>query len=135
MCNNALLAKVWNKCNSKSENNINSNKTTAFDILDMPIEIDESPYMFTEEELEYSGVDFLNEEFLVTSSDEMEIPMFNSSSVADSNNLDEVDSKNASTNTSDLVDNAIEIKVVKENKETNQNIQTKNLSLNLTNLG
>lgn len=62
-----MLAKIRNECNSKSDDNIITNyKTTQeFNILNMPIEIEGSTFMFTENELELSGNEELNEESLV----------------------------------------------------------------------
>lgn len=68
MRNNTLLAKIWNECNNKSENNTICDSTTApFNILDSPIEIEGSTFMFTENELGYSGVDVFNENNIIDS--------------------------------------------------------------------
>lgn len=93
--NNTLLAKIWNECNSKSDDTIITSykKTQEFNILDMPIEIEGSTLMFTDNELELSGIEVLNEESLLTNSENY---------IIDSNvenfNLDLVVEKNVCSN-------------------------------------
>jgi len=141
--NNTLLAKIWNECNSKSDDNIITNyKTTQeFNILDMPIEIEGSTFMFTENELELSGIEELNEESLVTNSEnyimDSNIDNFNLDLVEKKNvcsnifgnvknstnllyNVDKVDSENIY----EEVENTIKLSGVIQNKETDN--QTKN---------
>jgi len=68
-------------------------KTQEFNILDMPIEIEGSTLMFTDNELELSGIEVLNEESLLTNSENY---------IIDSNvenfNLDLVIEKNVCSN-------------------------------------
>jgi len=70
--NNALLAEIWNECDSRSDDTIITSykKTQEFNILDMPIEIEGgSTLMFTDNDLELSGIEVLNEESLLTNSE------------------------------------------------------------------
>lgn len=49
MSNNPILANILIECNDKSENNTICDSTTvAFNILEMPIEIEGLPFTFTE---------------------------------------------------------------------------------------
>ncbi|KAL4153169.1 hypothetical protein QTP88_001002 [Uroleucon formosanum] len=100
--NNTLLAKIWNKCDSRSDDTIiiSYKKNQEFNTLDMPIEIEGSTLMFTDNERELSGIEVLNKESLLTNSENY---------IIDSNvenfNLDLVVKKNVCSNIFDNVIN------------------------------
>lgn len=72
--NNEVLAHIWNECNHKKENiNTSISTTSQFNILDMPIEIDETNFNFTHEELLYSGVDVLSTKSIIDVNDEQHL--------------------------------------------------------------
>ena len=59
LSNNKFLTKVCNECEDKS-----INETIPFNILDLPIEIEDCDFNFTAEELENSGVDILSDKLI-----------------------------------------------------------------------